>query len=468
MTEITDKTFMKLSYNQGTIDVDHMSDDLKKSLASVGLSEAELRKIADSDGKITDKEFQKLFQAVDGFDSNPSKTKFDYYEKSTSSKSPVVSKSGILYDAMSREVQRNRTTASYPGSAIVPASKDPIVGRQIAIVTDGSKTDPVKVTKELGQPNGFASRYEALALARGANSGSAAIFKDDVTKRWYAVETNTPLQKSSSTWSADSKKISHLEYIEQPDLTKWKEARQKVDELRSQGKTLDDFELRSAYGDMIAVAVGVPKTEINIMKSQNDTPAPNKINFNPWLPSLGRSGPAKLDGKPHDIQIGIGELSSDTPFNIIGTVHHEATHVHHHARGTELLKQWEGTDKSKPFGQWLDALYQKKKITLEERETITAEYNGKTGPTEAISYLNTFMATFAVDRAGKDDNLMLNSNLNQAAKFQPNNDDLEKELRSRLEYFYRGLDDADRGRFQTVMDKFKKDNPTSWLAKFQY
>ncbi|MCI0618778.1 hypothetical protein L0244_37870, partial [bacterium] len=69
MKEITDKKFMELSRNQGSIDVDHMSDDLKKSLASAGLSEAELRKIADSDGKITDKEFQKLFQAVDRFDS---------------------------------------------------------------------------------------------------------------------------------------------------------------------------------------------------------------------------------------------------------------------------------------------------------------------------------------------------------------------------------------------------------------
>ncbi|MCI0617309.1 hypothetical protein L0244_30405, partial [bacterium] len=69
MKEITDKKFMELSYKQGSIDVDHISDDLKKTLASVGLSEAELRKIADSDGKITDKEFQKLFQAVDRFDS---------------------------------------------------------------------------------------------------------------------------------------------------------------------------------------------------------------------------------------------------------------------------------------------------------------------------------------------------------------------------------------------------------------
>jgi hypothetical protein len=204
------------------------------------------------------------------------------------------------------------------------------------------------------------------------------------------------------------------------------------------------------------------------MGKADDTPDPKKINFNPFLPALGRSGPTKLDGKPHNIQIGIGELASDTPFNLIGTVHHEATHVRHHARGNELLKQWEGTDKSKPFGQWLDAQYNKNKITLEEKETITAEYNGKREPTEAISYLNTFMATFAVDRANKEDNSLLNSNLSQAAKFQPQNADLEKELRSRLEYFYRGLDDADRIRFKKVMDDFKTRNPDSWLAKFQY
>lgn len=466
MTEITNKKFMELSYNQGFIDVDHLSDDLRKTLASAGLGEAELRKIADSDGKITDKEFQKLFETVDRFDSNPSKTSFDYYEKSSTSKKPVLSKSGQLYDAMSREVQRNRTTASYPGSAIVAAPKEPIVGRQIAVV--GAKNDPVKVTKELGPTKGFATRYEALALARGADSGSAAIFQDNVTKRWYAVETNTPLKQGSSTLTPDKKKISNLEYVGQPDLTKWTEARKKVDELKEQGLQKTDSKLQAAYAEMIAVAVGVPATEINIMKSENDKPDPNKINFNPFLPSLGRSGPAKLDGKPHNIQIGIGELSFPTPFNLIGTVHHEATHVHHHERGNELLKQWEGTDKSKTFGRWLDEQYQNKKITLEERETITAEYNGKTAPTEAISYLNTFMATFAVDRANKDDNALLNSNLNQAAKFQPNNADLEKELRSRLEYFYRGLDDADRTRFQKVMQDFKTRNPDSWLAKFNY
>jgi len=466
MKEITDKKFMELSYKEGFIDIDHMSDDLKSSLANAGLTEAELRKIADADGKISGQEFKNLFQAVDRFDSNPSKTSFDYYEKSSGSKSPEVSKSGKLYDSMTREVQRNRTTASYPGSAIIPASTDPIVGRQIAVA--GSKNDPVKVTKELGQPNGYATRYEALALARGANSGFTAIFQDDKTKRWYAVETNTPLAKAGSTYSPESKNTSHLEYIGKPDIAKWSEAHKKVDELRAQGLDKTDYRVQAAYADQIAAALGVPKTEINIMKSETDTPDPRKINFNPYLPSLGRSGPTKLDGKPHSIQIGIGELGFDNPFNLIGTVHHEATHVNHHARGNELLKQWEGTDKSKTFGQWLDAQYQKKKITLEERETATAEYKRNSAPTEAISYLNTFMATFAVDRTDKYDNQLLNSNLNQASKFQPQNDDMEKELRSRLEYFYRGLDDADRTRFRKVMDDFKAKNPTSWLAKFNY
>ncbi|HEY7160590.1 MAG TPA: hypothetical protein VH815_04990, partial [Acidobacteriota bacterium] len=359
MTEITSKKFMELSYNQGYIDVDHLSDDLKKTLASAGLSETELRKIADSDGKITDKEFQKLFEAVDRFDSNPSKTSFDYYDKSSRSKTPVLSKSGQLYDAMSREVQRNRTTASYPGSAIVTKPKEPIVGRQIAVV--GANNDPVKVTKELGATNGFATRYEALALARGANSGSATIFQDDKTQRWYAVETNVPLKQGNSTFSPEAKKVSHLEYVGQPDLTKWTEARKKVDELKSQGLDKTDSRVQGAYADMIAAALGVPKSEINIMSTSTDKPDPRKINFNPFLPSLGRSGPAKLDGKPHTIQIGIGELSSPTPFNLIGTVHHEATHVHHHERGNELLTQWQGAKSDKTFGRWLDEQYLKKK-----------------------------------------------------------------------------------------------------------
>jgi hypothetical protein len=101
-----------------------MSDDLKNSLDHVGLDKAELKEIAGSDGKIDRKdEFKKLFKVVDGFDKDPkSNNSFEYYEKSGTSKSPTLSKSGILYEVMESEVERNRMIAGYqyakPGAKI--------------------------------------------------------------------------------------------------------------------------------------------------------------------------------------------------------------------------------------------------------------------------------------------------------------------------------------------------------------
>jgi hypothetical protein len=93
---------------------------------------------------------------------------------------------------------------------------------------------------------------------------------------------------------------------------------------------------------------------------------------------------------------------------------------------------------------------------------------GRAGPTEAVSYINSFIATFAIDRTDKNEDALMNSNLSQAAKQAVENIDLEKDLMGRLEKFYAGLDESDRTRFNTAMDKLKKEMPNSWLAKFQH
>jgi hypothetical protein len=348
----------------------------------------------------------------------------------------------------------------------VDVPKNSVVGQQVAVL--GKDKQPVLVSKEIGQPGGFATRYEALALARGANSKTAAIFQDQgKPPRWHAVETNVSLGPASkANWSADNK-VGNLEFIDQPDLKKWTAAQQKVQELKKQGYDKNDPQLQEAYRDQIAAALGVPSTEINIIGPKNPAD-PSKINFDPNLPAYGRSGPAKLDGKPHTLQIGIGELGFDSPFNVISTAFHEATHVRHHARGNELLKQWEATDKGKTFGRWLDQQYNEHKISLEDKVTATAEYNGRSGPTEAVSYINSFIATFAIDRTDKNEDALMYSNLSQAAKQAVENTDLEKDLMGRLEKFYAGLDESDRTRFNTAMDKLKKEMPNSWLAKFQH
>lgn len=342
----------------------------------------------------------------------------------------------------------------------VAVPKDSVSGQKIAMLGK----DPVVVAKEFGPPEGFKTRYEALALARGADSKGAAIFQDEKTKRWHAVETNVPLGRGGNpSWSPEPK-ASHLEFVDKPDLAKWAEKRKIVDDLKAQGRTLNDYDLKAAYADMVATALGVPFTEVKIIDKSEEAD-PTKINFNPNLPAYGRAGAATLDGKPHTLQIGIGQLGSDQPFEVISTAFHEATHIRHHDRGNELLKQWEGIKGNKPpFDDWLKQQYRNHKITLEEKVTVLAEFRGNTSPTEAISYVNGFMATFAVDR--KDDR-MIASELGMAASKSPGDDDLKKELLSRLKNFYNGLDESDRTRFKAALAKAQNDNKGSWLGELK-
>lgn len=137
---ITDKKFLKMSEDKGFIDVNNMSDDLKNSLNHVGLDEAELKEIAGPDGKIEGKDFKKLFQAVDSFDRNPSSSSFEYYEKSNTPQSPNLSKSGILYEAMQSEVEKNRMIAGYQYAS--PGAK---IKKNLPMLTE---TDAVVVPKK--------------------------------------------------------------------------------------------------------------------------------------------------------------------------------------------------------------------------------------------------------------------------------------------------------------------------------
>ncbi|HSP07927.1 MAG TPA: LysM domain-containing protein, partial [Acidobacteriota bacterium] len=342
----------------------------------------------------------------------------------------------------------------------VAIPKDSVVGQKIAVV--GADKKPAIVAREFGSQKGFATKMEALALARGANSDAAAIFYDG--KRWHAVETNVPLKQGNTSFSAESR-AGNLQFVPKPDIKEWQDARKEVDRLKSQGLTLNDTALQEAYRNQIAVALGVPATEVNIVRKPEDI-KPDGINFNPYLPSLGNAGPAKLDGKPHPLQIGLGQLAMDNPFEVITTAFHEATHVRHHARGNELLQQWGDIKGKKPaFDDWLKDQYRNNKITLEEKATVLSEFRGGAGATESIAYVNGFMATFAVDRA---DERMIASELGMAASKSPGDPDLEKDLMQRLESFYGSLDDTDRTRFNAAMDKAKKDHPDSWLAKFQH
>lgn len=309
-------------------------------------------------------------------------------------------------------------------------------------------------------PAGFKNRYEAIALARGLGSKNAAIYQDS-NKRWHAIETNVPVGNKGVS--------NNLQYVGQPDLNQWNDLKQKAADAKRQFGPQDP-RTQDAYRNQLAAALGVDPSEINIIRNEGDKPDLTKINFNPRLLKLGNAGEIGLD-KPAFVQVGPTELGFDNPYDVISTTLHEETHVRHHDRANELLGEFKKTGQPMDkFKGWVEGQYKANKISVEERETTIGAYEKRTGPTEAASYITGFMSTFAMDRKDPLLEKLLYSNLGQAAIRSPLSDDFKKELMSRLEKLYQGLDSNDRQRFDAAMTRLKTDPQTknTWLAKFQH
>ena len=117
MSTVTKKTFVnELNRDHGVVDTNNMSDDLKAAFKNRGISERDLKKVAGADGQIKgEKEFKKLFQAVDQFDKRtPKSFELEYLtNKGTCREGYSKTLSGEVYDKLKKEVVNNRLEARY-------------------------------------------------------------------------------------------------------------------------------------------------------------------------------------------------------------------------------------------------------------------------------------------------------------------------------------------------------------------
>src|SRR5262245_12800371 len=118
MSTITRKSFInELSANHGVVDTNNMSKDLKKAFANAGISEADVKKMAGPDGQIKgEKEFNALFRAVDMYDRKETPNSFEseyIINKGTCGEQYAKNLPGEVYDALKKEVDRNRLEARY-------------------------------------------------------------------------------------------------------------------------------------------------------------------------------------------------------------------------------------------------------------------------------------------------------------------------------------------------------------------
>jgi len=140
----------------GTIDVDHLSLDLLKSMKGAGLvddngvSTKELTAIAGADGRIRGTaEMGALFDLVDSFDRGPSaksRTAFDVTPEPGLDGKPEAPPSGMLYDALKREIEMNRSKAwlASPRSTLAPQQERTTVAEAARVVPQDAQ-NPVSL-----------------------------------------------------------------------------------------------------------------------------------------------------------------------------------------------------------------------------------------------------------------------------------------------------------------------------------
>lgn len=155
MTTISKQAFVAdLTAQNGTIDVDHLSSDLLRSMKDVGLvddngvSTQELTRIAGADGRIRgNAEMGALFDLVDSFDRSPAtkSPSFSVAPEPGLDGQPTAPPSGVLHDALKDEVARNRTRAWYasPRATVAPEQAQKYVATDALTTEEGARKPPV-------------------------------------------------------------------------------------------------------------------------------------------------------------------------------------------------------------------------------------------------------------------------------------------------------------------------------------
>ncbi len=136
---LSSSAFAKQFSNSSVIDTNNLSPALSAKLKEVGLSAADLQKVAGPDGQIKGAEFKKLFGLVDGFDANSKDKKIHL----TDDKATEPNVAAELNQALLDEVKTNRSIAQYAKPGTRPAPKQtPLTVDKNALVVDKKDAKP--------------------------------------------------------------------------------------------------------------------------------------------------------------------------------------------------------------------------------------------------------------------------------------------------------------------------------------
>ncbi len=150
--------------NNGVIDAQNLSRPLKNKLSKLGVSEAHLKRIAGSDGKISGHEFDKLFKFVDGFDGNRNRRSLVVARKDGQG-NMARTKSGALYDELKQELDVGKGVGS------VRSAHRALAGRRRRGVIDLNTMSPA-LAKKMAAAGIKKAHLEKLAGPDGQIRGS--------------------------------------------------------------------------------------------------------------------------------------------------------------------------------------------------------------------------------------------------------------------------------------------------------
>ncbi|MFO0722606.1 MAG: hypothetical protein U1E65_02405 [Myxococcota bacterium] len=291
----------------------------------------------------------------------------------------------------------------------------------------GAKVGDATVTRTLGDPSGYADRYQAYAAARMSGADNAAVIMDKSGK-WRAVQLDKQIPTEARTPSAD---VPWAAGLVPEDPKKIEALRGKIQGLldrQREGERIDGAELGSLRKQLASQVFGVPESEINIMRSSNDRKA-GFLNLNTALASdaeaRGRLGPERSpDGafnprKDPAVEIDASEIEgsykrgkgwSNTPVDSSRAVFfHEATHEAVYMTTQKYVAEWEakGNHFTESGGEDLgfrNWMMNRKDVDWATRLTVINTASSNFADTETRAHFGAFRAAIAAGspEAAKD------------------------------------------------------------------
>jgi hypothetical protein len=137
---------------------------------------------------------------------------------------------------------------------------------------------------------------------------------------------------------------------------------------------------------------------------------------------------------------------------------HEATHVAHATRGTELLQKWRGTKTKQSFEDWLKAKKAAKGISGSEYELTVEKTKKSSTSTETLAYLAGFMAAFHLLPVEQTDTPLLREFGRMAENWPLAGREIQdRAVHDLKQYYGTQMDDAHRVRFdEYIADTIKE------------